>query len=177
MFTSIDTSAHQGVCVMRTQTLPDPTSWRAWDGAGFNLQMADPYTGPALQWCTQVLSGGVNGSLTFNTYLNEYLLVSDVAAGIGCGTVFVTSSDLIHWSAGAWLRAEYSPFPGTGGAACAPPAAVSANGYSSIIDHADTTTNFEKSGQTPYLYYTRFNPTGGGLNRDLVRVPLVITKD
>ena len=34
-------------CVMRTQTLADPTSWRAWDGTAFELQMTDPYTGAA----------------------------------------------------------------------------------------------------------------------------------
>ena len=38
----------QGLCVFRTRTLGDPTSWRAWDGSGFNLRMASPYvTGPA----------------------------------------------------------------------------------------------------------------------------------
>ena len=46
--------------------------------------------------------------------------------------------------------------------------------YTAIIDHADSTPNFERPGRTPYLYYTRFNE-GGGLDRDLVRVPLKFT--
>ena len=33
----------RGMCVIRTATLDDPTSWRAWDGAGFDLQMTSPY--------------------------------------------------------------------------------------------------------------------------------------
>ena len=47
-------------------------------------------------------------------------------------------------------------------------------GGASIIDHADTTVNFEVAGRTPYLYYIRFND--GGLDRDLVRVPLTFTR-
>ena len=49
---------------------------------------------------------------------------------------------------------------------------------SPIIDHDDTTPNFENTGRTPYLYFTRFNGTtisDAGLNRDLVRVPVIIT--
>jgi len=32
-----------GVGVLRTQTLDDPTSWRGWDGEGFNVTFVDPY--------------------------------------------------------------------------------------------------------------------------------------
>jgi hypothetical protein len=46
--------------------------------------------------------------------------------------------------------------------------------YPSIIDHEDSTTNFERPGRTPYLYYTRSNG-GYWLDRDLVRVPLTFT--
>ena len=46
--------------------------------------------------------------------------------------------------------------------------------YSSIVDHADATANFERAGETPYLYYARFN--GGNLDRDVVRVPLTLTR-
>lgn len=169
-------SASAGMCLMRTSTLNDPTSWRAWDGTGFNLQMTDPYTGPAPNWCTPVIPNSeFVGTLTFNTYLGTYMLLGDVAvSGVACGTWFYTSSDLIHWSAPAWVRATYSPFS-SGGSGCAPPAGVASIAYSSVIDHNDTTANFERPGQTPYLYYTRFNPTGGPLNRDLVRVPVTIT--
>ena len=44
--------------------------------------------------------------------------------------------------------------------------------YPSIVDHEDSTVNFERPGRMPYLYYTRHN---GGLDRDLVRVPLTFT--
>jgi hypothetical protein len=38
--------------------------------------------------------------------------------------------------------------------------------YPSIIDHDDTTLSFERSGQSPYLYFTR---SFGGENRPLFR--------
>ena len=46
--------------------------------------------------------------------------------------------------------------------------------YGSIIDPDDPSTNFETPGRTPYIYYTRFNDNSE--NRDLVRVPVLITK-
>ena len=46
--------------------------------------------------------------------------------------------------------------------------------YPSVVDHANTTINFEKAGRTAYLYYTRFND--GGLDRDLIRAPLTFTR-
>jgi hypothetical protein len=46
--------------------------------------------------------------------------------------------------------------------------------YPSLVDHADTTVNFERAGRTPYLYYMRNND--GWLDRDLVRVQLTLTR-
>jgi hypothetical protein len=46
--------------------------------------------------------------------------------------------------------------------------------YGAIVDHDDTTPNFERPGRTPYLYYSRFNDNGA--DRDLVRVPLIFTQ-
>ena len=46
--------------------------------------------------------------------------------------------------------------------------------YPSIVDHADTTVNFERAGRTAHLYYVRFND--GGLDRDLMRVPITFTR-
>jgi hypothetical protein len=46
--------------------------------------------------------------------------------------------------------------------------------YVSLIDHADTTINFERPGRTPYLYYVRFNDDGA--DRQVVRVPLTFTR-
>jgi len=86
-----------------------------------------------------------------------------------CGAGYALSSDLIHWTPVQIMLTAYFPSHPP----CQPPSGSSASVYFSIIDHSDTSVNFENSGQTPFLYYTRFNDLG--LNRDLVRVPLVIT--
>ena len=118
--------------------------------------------------------GGLWGSLPYNTYLGKWLLVGSAIWGWGtpelaCGIGYSVSSDLVNWSLVQMIRPGYFMF-----SPCLPPAGQTAVWYPSIIDHADATVNFEKSGQTPYLYFTRFNDLY--LNRDLVRVPMTITQ-
>ena len=158
----------QGVCVMRTQTLGDPTSWRAWDGTGFNLQMTDPYTGPPPAMCAQVAPGVAEPTLTYNSYLGKYMMVASAVVGNSCGAGYSLSSDLTHWTDFQIMRSAYFTC-----APCLPPAGSNVTTYFSIINQSDSTPNFEMAGQKPYLYYTRFNDLD--LNRDLVRVPVVIT--
>jgi hypothetical protein len=167
-----------GYCVMRTQTLSDPTSWRAWDGSSFALQMTDPYTGPGAAECTPTGGTIPYESLTFNTYLHSFMVAggSNFWSGsspTNCGLYFSLSSDLVNWTAQQIIEPAYIPAP-TG---CQKPGAGGIAGsvaYGSIIDHNDTSLSFETPGRTPYLYYTRFNDNAE--NRDLVRVPLLITQ-
>jgi hypothetical protein len=79
----------------------------------------------------------------------------------------------VNWTAQQIIEPAYIPAP-TG---CQKPGAGGIAGsvaYGSIIDHNDTSLSFETPGRTPYLYYTRFNDNAE--NRDLVRVPLLITQ-
>jgi|WetSurMetagenome_2_1015567.scaffolds.fasta_scaffold41753_3 hypothetical protein len=137
--------------------------------------MTSPYvTGGPAPVCRSLQTVLTSGHLVYNTYLDRYVHVS-VAAGISpidgrsvCGFFFSLSADLIHWSNHQLLTEAQLPW-------C--PANPQAPGllepvnvlYPSIVDHADTTTNFEKAGRTPYLYYVRFNQ--GVYDRDLMRVP------
>ena len=164
-------------CPMRTDTLSDPSSWRAWDGTGFNLHMQDPYvTEDPIALCAtlhQSFEGSITATITFNTYLQRYMLVMSDQPLDGeevCGLYFALSTDLIHWSDRQLLTAAetlfcHNPLPPE----LLEPVEVQ---YPSLIDHADSTTNFERPGRTPYLYYTRHH---GGLHRDLVRVPMTFT--
>jgi hypothetical protein len=58
----------QGTCVMRTRTVGDPGSWRAWDGEGFNLAFINPYRqaveNSEAQTCTLVSVDEI-GALTY----------------------------------------------------------------------------------------------------------------
>jgi hypothetical protein len=174
-FMTIDRSNERGLCVMRTQTLGDPASWRAWDGAGFGLEMTSPYTGPEPAGCGAVIyppDDVGQPTVTYNTYLGKYLMVGATrVAGpteFVCGFFYLLSSDLIHWTRMRLIRTACVPWTPE----CFPAGTVGAV-FPSVIDHSDATANFERSGQSSYLYYTRFNDHG--LNRDLVRIPMTIT--
>jgi len=169
-----------GACLMRTKSLDEPASWRAWNGTDFSLPLTSPYVaGSDVQVCEflEAPDGPMMHdvqSLTYNAYLERYMAVGTWGAWVGdqylCGIFFSLSLDLIHWShtqliAETIVWCDRAPdAPGL-----LEPVAI---GYPSIIDHEDPTTNFEHPGRTPYLYYTRPN---GGLDRDLVRVPLTFT--
>jgi hypothetical protein len=168
------------MCVMRTQTLSDASSWRAWDGTAFELQMTDPYIGTPAGLCADTSTNGTSPyeSLTFNTYLNMYMalgLDADVSNGtpINCGFHFALSSDLVHWTQQQFISPAYIPAP----TQCEKPGAGSPAGsfaYASLIDPDDPSLSFETPGRTGYIYYTRFNDNSE--NRDLVRMPVIITQ-
>jgi len=165
-----------GWCVIRTAQLDDPAGWRAWSGSAFNLRMTSPYlTGSPAPTCEFLQNTMASGHLVYSTYLNRYLHVAQSWQQIGgrrvCGIYFELSSDLVHWSE-EQLLAETNAFDD-----CrlnpTNPGVLEAmhQGYASIIDHEDTSTNFERAGRTPYLYYARATPVGP----QVVRVPLTFT--
>ncbi|MCL4795789.1 MAG: hypothetical protein KJZ84_14605 [Bryobacteraceae bacterium] len=167
--------AERGVCLMRTAELSDPSSWRAWDGRSFGLTMWSPYardgapspTGlPPCAFVDQRTIGDLHGSLTYNAYLGRWLLVGSGVRMVNrqtvCGTYFSTSVDMLNWAAPQLLLPGKLPHP-----PCAEPGQPDGSLiYPSLIDHADDSPNFENTGQTPHLYYVRWNQ---GLNRDLLR--------
>ena len=163
------------MCLMRTQTLGDPASWRAWDGTGFNLQMTSPYTGPAPAMCGAVAPPPdlvPQPTLTYNTYLKKFMLIGGGRVGgptdFLCGFFYSLSSDLINWAPLRLVREAHVPWSPE----CFPSGTIGAT-FPSFIDHGDATVNFERPGRTPHLYYTRFNDHS--LDRDLARVPVIIT--
>jgi len=107
-------------------------------------------------------------SLTFNTYLNKFLLAGLEASWdpeqkkyIRRGFYYSLSNDLIHWMPMKLLMETKSWWPLDG--------REDAFAYASLIDPNDTSRNFERTGQRPYLYYTHWHRDSG---RDLVRVPI-----
>jgi len=164
-----------GECMMRTQTLSDPTSWRAWDGVGFTLSIGDPYVSPGAANCT-FLPPVPFESLTFNTYLNSFMLVGlDSDAGAtNCGFHYSLSSDLVHWSTQLLFQSAHLTAPSQ----CQVPGAGGHAGsfsYASIIDPDDQSASFETPGRTAYIYYTRYNDNDG--NWDVVRSAILFTKN
>lgn len=164
----------RGLCVMRTRSPLNPESWRAWDGHAFALRMGSPYgTQTPVRWCTTVSSDVIrdlHGSLSYNTYLRRYVLVgswADVTAGTPpiCGTFLSTSADLVSWSKPLLLMRGRLAYPPCGRAGDR----KGVDTYPSLIDPKDSTTNFERTGQSPYLYFVHVNSE---LDRVLMRAKL-----
>jgi len=165
----------RGTCAIRSDRLDDPTSWRAWDGSGFNLRLTSPYaTGASATVCTYLPNSIGNASLSYNTYLGLYMLVADsnMGGGVSCGIYFSLSTDVVHWGPKQMIAPARLPWCDAGPATpgVLEPVVVL---YPSLLDHGDTGVNFDRTGRTVYLYYTRFND--GGLDRDLVRVPVTFS--
>jgi hypothetical protein len=164
-------------CLMRTHSLDDPANWRSWDGSGFNLRMTSPYvTGVPGPVCANLPTATGDHTLTYNAYLGRYILVnigvSMVDGEKACGYHYTLSADLIHWSQERLLaKARTADCPSTPQSGELETVAVGGPG---LVDHDDTTVNFERSGRSPHLYYVRFND--GGLDRDLMRVQVTFTR-
>jgi hypothetical protein len=191
-----------GTCVLRTRDLSDPSSWRAWDGnaaddgqKGFTARLGGGYpvepvtggvcapidnaTGPAHELGT----GFIPRSLTYNTYFDKYMMVGNVTGGLpgdGQGhfnVMYTLSDDLVDWGPSrlivrAPLVATYKANGCTG-----PDVPIV---YPSLIDPSDTSTNFERSGQTANLYYLKLEDLDPatctikypGVNNRFHRVPV-----
>jgi hypothetical protein len=169
----------QWVCVMRTNDLSDPASWRFWDGEGFNGQFVNPYietTGPDTSKCAPLemedLSGSLNESVTYNTVLGRYMLIGysyhPTAADPTWGYYYSLSDDLVHWT----QRKLLLELPGEN--AVDNSATDTFYAYPSFMDPDSPSMNFQTSDENAYLYVTRFN-NGVTLDRDLIRFPVKTT--
>jgi hypothetical protein len=173
-----------GACLMRTKQLADPTSWRAWDGDGFNVQFINPYTStssPSQHVCQPLdYIKGMTEGLSFNTWLGQYVLVGtgmmpDPALGRDVwGFYYSTSTDLIHWSEMNLIMEAVVPWTYKG---CGDDDPVQ---YPSLLDPNSTTRNFETTGRTMYLYLVRdhYNQwCNQDFDRDLVRIPVAFPNE
>jgi hypothetical protein len=171
-------SQQTGVGLIRTTNLSDPTSWRGWDGTGFNATCGNPYdtnftgiTGHFLQPLNDLNDniGTMSESLTFNTYFNKWMLVGSCQQSVNgtnvLGFYYSLSSDLIHWSFRKLIKQE----PISWGTATWPKVA-----YPSVIDQTDTSRNFTYAGRDVYIYYTKMN---SDTDRDLVRMKFRFNKN
>ncbi len=165
-----------GVSVIRTQDLSDPTSWRGWDGSDFTVHFVNPYTesgfDPAEHVCQPVDYDNIekmHSSITWNTYFQKYLLIGLAQKNKVWGIYYSLSTDLIHWTvrklimqANVNINPDLDP-------------AETVVGYPAVIDHGDTTRNFERTGREVYLYYTTW-VKNDPYNRKLVRIPIRFNK-
>jgi hypothetical protein len=169
-----------GSCLMRSNSLDDPSSWRMWTGTGFNGRFRDPYLHtypPEEGVCAPVPGiGTLSESLTWSTYLKKWVLVgsADNADGVsGPGFYYFTSDDLLNWSTAKLLM--QAELPWTYRCQDGPEQVRDP----SLLDGESKSRNFDTIGQRPYLFFTRFNITFSSptscttsLDRDLARIPV-----
>jgi hypothetical protein len=116
-------------------------------------------------------------SLTYNTYLDKYLLVGLAGSripgrrGVVWGIYYSVSDDLINWRPRKLIREVETLWTYK----CGDSNPIL---YPSLLDPASESRNFETTGRRPYMYFTRFHYRNCALgpNRDLVRVRVVFNK-
>lgn len=182
-----------GTCIMRTQNLAEPSSWKIWDGNGFSIPLINPYTNPPADsskffpaFVSHRTIRGLRGSLTWSTYLNQFILIGAGVYPVGgrevCGFFFSRSDDLINWIQPQLIRQAI-----LGWSPCdqqTPDQAarnIIQEAYPSLIDHDAPDLSFTIVDSIAYLYFMQnmdnHNPGGWGLRRDLVRIPIRMRKE
>jgi hypothetical protein len=181
MFQAQEYGAQQiGACEARSKNPANPTSWRAWDGAGFNIQFINPYTNPdppENHVCAPVQYDDIEKmvqSLTYNSYFNKYLLLGNTQAYDPIrqqwvyGFYYSTSSDLLNWSP----RTLLLEIPLLWNYQCG---AEEPGLYPAVLNPTSTDRNFGTTGQSTYLYFTRFHHDQNCVQTrqmDLIRIPI-----
>ena len=157
---------------MRTKTLDDPKSWRAWDGEGFNMRFINPYIEPDSdpnEHLCQIVPvsayGALSYNLTYNTFFERFIAVGHVVNHSITGFYYSLSEDLIHWTPVSLLM-EADFVQTTDGAFLA---------YPSLVDPDSPSQSFDITGQNPYLYYSRFQRAALE-DADLLRVQIHFSK-
>ncbi len=168
----------RGACLLRSDNIEDPTSWRAWDGRDFTIAFVDPYGDapfqPGRHVCMPV--PGLSSTIASVSRLpgaDGYVALIAAARRAApeyepvAGIYYMTSPDLILWSKPKLLLAVPVMFAFS----CD---ATSVYAYPSLLDEDSASRNFESLGGKGFLYLTRI-PIRGCLltmERDLVRYAL-----
>jgi len=158
-----------GIAPIRTADIFDPKSWRAWDGAGFNVAFVDPYLGqvtrPQDHLYTPVQYLDCINAINFHEASQLFVATLwdpwNDAYGPP-GLYFSTSPDLIHWSKPALAIAQDQLLQRE-------PEGNWSYMYFSLIDPNSTDRNYATITDDPYLYYVRFDDNHGPYTRVLFR--------
>lgn len=174
-----------GTCVMRTDDLSDPDSWRVYDGDGYNTEKVNPYTDTFDVNDHLLINIGLGkqmASLSYNTYFDQWMLVGpsykyDVEEDeYFRGFYYQLSDDLVNWTGLKLIMRINFPDNSSQNSNLVTHYGM----YPTVIDHEDDGMNFMYTGRNCYLYYTIWNtfPTesSGSANRDLRRIPIEFDK-
>ncbi|KAG7352493.1 hypothetical protein IV203_008541 [Nitzschia inconspicua] len=181
-----------GICVMRTNDLMDPKSWRAWNGSKFAVPFVDPYRvftpskrefDPKDHVCETLDIPGTTREdcnmfgVLWNNDLRQFI------GTVGCDTdpnkrntfFFTTSTDVIHWSPIQEMYHRSRDLP--------PEVAAMTTSihYPTLLDSGSFSkygdTNFYTVGKTPYLFWTGTGHSPYKDGRHLWATPMEVGTD
>ncbi|MBC8375145.1 MAG: right-handed parallel beta-helix repeat-containing protein [FCB group bacterium] len=172
-----------GVGLVRTLDFTDPTSWRGWDGEAFTVELINPYTASGFDPADHVLARidqnlntygnmeKMHYSLSYSTYYQKFILVDSAQLSGVWGFYYSLSDDLLHWTPRILIREANVNINLNGSTSGL------SESYPTLIDHDDTSRNFSNIGQTPYLYWSRWDQDAvSDYERDLMRVQISFDK-
>jgi hypothetical protein len=152
---------YNGVCVMRTTNLAEPSSWRGWDGHDFTVEFINrthsALDNPSAHKCIPLNDGHPFfsvGSVTWSPKRQAYIMVARVQSWDSAkyhkpaGLYLFESSNLIDWSGPVLLLTDE--------AAGGPP-----QDYPALIDPTSSDQNFSTIGDAPILF-TKISTKGAG---------------
>ena len=172
----------RGVCLLRTRELGDPTSWRAWDGAAFEVRFANSYREtdlrPERHVCAPLAPGVLGNLVTSLTRHAASGLYIALSAGYRAlrpggpkvtGVFAATSPDLLHWSGPQLVW----PAPILWRHGCDRPPVF----YPSLLDPDTPSRNFETVDERGFVYFTSVNLANCKVSwdRDLMRLEVAIS--
>ena len=170
------------LCVMRTDNIADPTSWRYWDSTGFTgkwtnpyIDGADPTAAPCVRLDPVDLPDALQG-IVYDEALGKYIAVGIAAHPtttpdrLMWGVYYSFSDDLIDWS----RRRLLYQIPIR--ASVANPDVDLHYAYPSLLDPDSQSRVFSTADDAFYLYLTRAN-MGDQADRDLIRVPVQLVPE
>lgn len=171
----------RGNCLIRTKSLKDPFSWRAWNGADFSTTFVDPFresgANPEEHVCAPVapnIIGRMIGGIVKHRESGKFLTVFGDRRrsrdGLWVEGIFAsTSPDLITWSDPSLVMEAQLLWDKS----CSE---LHAYFYPSLIDPTARTPSFEDIGEQGYLYLTRYQLKNCAVtwDRDLVRIPVTV---
>jgi hypothetical protein len=168
VWSELDSRSHN--CLLRAPLKNVVGNWAAYrDGSFESPNTISDQSNGRMDDCDPIAPDVISGPL------RSIIRIGDVWAGVfmkrtkdlaTTGVYYSTSPDLLNWSPPKLLaRVE----PWYGGSGCG-----SFHDYPSLIDHNSNSSFFDSANGRLFLYLTRMNwaDCSGGLNRDLVRIPL-----
>jgi hypothetical protein len=185
--------SQNGTCIMRTDDISKPGSWKIWNGIGFDIPLINPYSNPpqdSSEYFPAFVSHrtirDLRGSLTRNSYLDKFMLIGSGVHPVNgvetCGFFFSLSDDLLQWTSPQLIRETilgWNPCKNQTPEQMAQHIVQEA--YPSLIDHDATDISFTEVDSTAYLYFMQnkdnWKQGGWGLRRDLIRIPITFIKD